>query len=84
MKADKVVKILNKLFKNFDDLTKHHGLEKIKTIGDSYFAAGGLTGNVQIAAKNTIELSKDMVKATRSLNEETDLMDAHSYWYSYR
>ncbi len=75
LNADKVVKILNKLFKKFDDLTKRHGLEKIKTIGDSYFAAGGLTGNVQIAAKNTIELSKDMVKATRSLNDETDHMD---------
>ena len=75
LKADKVVKILNQLFKSFDDLTLKHGLEKIKTIGDSYFAAGGLTGNVQVAAKNTINLSKDMVKATNSLNDDTDFMD---------
>ena len=75
LSAGKVVKVLNKLFKEFDDLTMTHGLEKIKTIGDSYFAAGGLTGNVQTAAKNTIELSKDMIKATQSLNEKTNYMD---------
>ncbi len=29
-------------FRHFDEITKRHGLEKIKTIGDSYMAAGGL------------------------------------------
>jgi class 3 adenylate cyclase len=37
-----VVATLNELFSTFDRLAQHHGLEKIKTIGDAYMAAGGL------------------------------------------
>jgi class 3 adenylate cyclase len=37
-----VVATLNELFSVFDRLAQHHGLEKIKTIGDAYMAAGGL------------------------------------------
>lgn len=40
--ANKLVAILNKIFSRFDELAEKHGLEKIKTIGDSYMAAGGL------------------------------------------
>ena len=34
--------LLNRLFSDFDALAEEHGLEKIKTIGDAYMAAGGL------------------------------------------
>jgi class 3 adenylate cyclase len=37
-----VVNMLNKVFSEFDDLAKKHGLEKIKTIGDAYMVAAGL------------------------------------------
>jgi class 3 adenylate cyclase len=37
-----VVQALNELFSVFDRLAQHHGLEKIKTIGDAYMVAGGL------------------------------------------
>ena len=37
-----VVQVLDDLFSAFDQLTKRHGLEKIKTIGDAYMVAGGL------------------------------------------
>jgi class 3 adenylate cyclase len=37
-----VVATLNELFSVFDRLAQHHGLEKIKTIGDAYMVAGGL------------------------------------------
>ena len=33
---------LDGCFREFDQVIKRHGLEKIKTIGDSYMAAGGL------------------------------------------
>ncbi len=36
------VRLLNDVFSAFDELTERHGLEKIKTIGDAYMAAGGL------------------------------------------
>ena len=40
--APKLVELLNEVFSAFDGLAEHHGLEKIKTIGDSYMAVGGL------------------------------------------
>ncbi len=37
-----VVSLLNKIFSIFDELAQHHGVEKIRTIGDAYFIASGL------------------------------------------
>src|SRR5947199_173490 len=37
-----LVSMLNEVFSRFDLLAEQHGLEKIKTIGDSYMAVGGL------------------------------------------
>jgi class 3 adenylate cyclase len=39
---EQVVGVLDEIFSAFDGLTARHGLEKIKTIGDAYMAAGGL------------------------------------------
>jgi adenylate cyclase len=39
---DELIRELNELFSAFDRLAQHHGLEKIKTIGDAYMVAGGL------------------------------------------
>ncbi len=38
-----MVTLLNEVFSHFDHLAEKHGLEKIKTIGDAYMVAGGLT-----------------------------------------
>lgn len=60
---EQLVKSIDYYFKSFDEITTRHGLEKIKTIGDSYMCACGLpTGNpshatnVILAAKEMIEL----------------------------
>lgn len=37
-----LVTTLDGLFSSFDDIVDEHGLEKIKTVGDSYFAVAGL------------------------------------------
>jgi len=37
-----LIGLLDQYFSAFDDITARHGLEKIKTIGDTYMAAGGL------------------------------------------
>jgi len=42
MDPEKLVELLNEVFSLFDELAEEHGLEKIKTIGDSYMAVGGL------------------------------------------
>jgi adenylate cyclase len=40
---EQVVCFLNEIFSSFDTLVEKRGLEKIKTIGDAYMVAGGLT-----------------------------------------
>jgi len=39
---DRMVAELNRVFGRIDDLADRHGVEKIKTIGDAYFAVGGV------------------------------------------
>ena len=55
--ADTVVGALNSLYSRIDERAKREGIEKIKTIGDSYMAASGLFGN-EPAEKNAIALVK--------------------------
>ena len=40
-----VVSFLNDVFTRFDELAEKHGVDKIKTIGDAYMVAGGLSGD---------------------------------------
>lgn len=42
MTPTEVVNLLNEVFSAFDRLVEKHGVEKIRTIGDSYFVASGL------------------------------------------
>ena len=70
-----LVKILNTIFKKFDDLSNKHNIEKIKTIGDSYFAVGGLNTDKYQAAKNIIELGKDFIKGINEIDKNTNEMD---------
>ena len=67
--------ILNQIFSNFDDLSSKYNIEKIKTIGDSYFAVGGLNGNASLSAKNLVDMSKEMIKTVKKLNKDTDKMN---------
>ena len=42
LSPEALVDMLDDIFSQFDKLTKIHGLEKIKTIGDGYMAAAGI------------------------------------------
>ena len=50
MRAFEIVACLNRLFSDFDRLAEDVGAEKIKTIGDSYMAAGGFDGRAAAGA----------------------------------
>ncbi len=43
MSPEQMVDLLNTVFSWFDSFSEKYGLEKIKTIGDAYMVAGGLT-----------------------------------------
>ncbi|BDC92037.1 adenylate/guanylate cyclase domain-containing protein [Treponema bryantii] len=53
--ADTIVGALNSLYSRIDERAKRDGIEKIKTIGDSYMAAAGLFGN-EPAEKNALAI----------------------------
>ncbi|MEC5387017.1 adenylate/guanylate cyclase domain-containing protein [Uliginosibacterium sp. H3] len=60
MEADQVFAMLNRVFSSFDELAERHGLEKIKTIGDAYMVAGGLSDELPDACCAVAELALDM------------------------
>ncbi|HMG88970.1 MAG TPA: adenylate/guanylate cyclase domain-containing protein [Chryseolinea sp.] len=51
---------INACFKAFDQIITKYGIEKIKTIGDSYMAVGGLNSSSSQSAKTTIMAAMDM------------------------
>lgn len=63
-----LVGMLNEIFTRFDDLAELHGLEKIKTIGDSYMAVGGLPMARDDHATAVAALALDMLAAVGVLS----------------
>ena len=63
-----MVGVLNDLFTRFDHIAEHHGLEKIKTIGDCYMAAAGLPVVVPDHADRAAHMSLDMLVAIQDYN----------------
>lgn len=66
MPAHDVITMLSDLFSMFDDLVAERGLEKIKTIGDAYMAAGGLPEPLVDHAVLMVDLALEMLEATNS------------------
>jgi adenylate cyclase len=62
---------LNRLFSAFDALCAESGMEKIKTIGDSYMAVGGLPGTREDHATAAADMALGMMDALRRINEAT-------------
>jgi class 3 adenylate cyclase len=63
--ADEVVAMLGRLFARFDELVAARGLEKIKTIGDAYMAAGGLPEPMDDHAARVVDLGLAMIEVAR-------------------
>ncbi len=68
--SEALVSLLNDLFSRFDHLTEQHGLEKIKTIGDSYLVVGGLPVPTPDHAEVVAAMALEMVAATADLNRQ--------------
>jgi class 3 adenylate cyclase len=65
-----VITFLNRIFHGFDDLVEHHGLEKIKTIGDAYLVAGGLPEPRRDHLECMVRLALDMQASIKSQSNE--------------
>ncbi len=65
--ADELVGILHAYFTAFDNIVRHYGLEKLKTIGDCYMFAGGLPVRTPSHPVDAVLAAFDMVHATQQL-----------------
>ena len=63
---EQLVKSIGYYFKEFDDITTKYGLEKIKTVGDSYMCACGLPTPNPAHARNVIKAAKEMLELVKN------------------
>jgi class 3 adenylate cyclase len=63
--------LLNTLVSRWDVLAAEAGVEKIKTIGDAYFAAAGVPEPRADHATRTVDLAFAMIRATAELSRTT-------------
>ncbi len=61
LNAHRVVSLIDHLFRCFDELCDQRGVEKIKTIGDSYMAAAGVPVPSNNHAERIADLALDML-----------------------
>lgn len=73
MSASELVNLLNDLFSRFDKLAEQHGAEKIKTIGDAYMVATGLSGSVADHAEKIADLALGMQRAFGEFRQDNNL-----------
>lgn len=71
--ADKLVAELNEIFLGFDKIVGECGLEKLKTIGDSYMAAGGLPTETEDHAVRVIFAALKMQEFIKTRNDTAAL-----------
>jgi adenylate cyclase len=66
--AERLVAELNEIFQVFDTILVKHGVEKIKTIGDSYMVASGLPQVVPDHAIRCVAAALDMLSFMQQRN----------------
>lgn len=66
----RTVALLNELVTEFDHLAAHHGVEKIKTIGDAYMAAGGIPEPINNHTLRVVNLAFDMLAVVEQVAAE--------------
>ena len=65
-----LVTILHELFHRFDRLAEQHGVEKIKTIGDAYMAAGGCPTSSKEHAQRIAHFALELLKIMGTFNKQ--------------
>ncbi|WP_158856477.1 adenylate/guanylate cyclase domain-containing protein [Lunatibacter salilacus] len=74
MEPEKLVRSIDFYFKGFDNIISKYGLEKIKTMGDSYMCASGLPIPSKDHALQMVRAAKEMIDFVEEVkNLENDL-----------
>ena len=76
MNAEELVKEIHHCYSEFDKIIGRHGVEKIKTIGDSYMCAGGLPvpnlTNVADVVNTALEIVQFIEQEKRKKRKKLD------------
>ncbi|XP_077520447.1 guanylate cyclase soluble subunit beta-1-like [Amblyomma americanum] len=62
-----IVRLLNKLYLQFDNLSNIHGVYKVETIGDAYVVVAGVPDFVEDHADRLVAMGLDMITATKTV-----------------
>lgn len=73
LSVERVVRLLDTLFTDYDRITHAYRLEKLKTIGDSYMCAGGLARQGSSHPIDAVMAGYDFVEATRERGRAENL-----------
>lgn len=63
LSVDRVVRLLDQMFTEFDQIVRRYGLEKLKTIGDAYMCAGGLLEEGASHPVDTVMAAFEIIEA---------------------
>jgi len=74
LSATDLVAEVDACFEAFDHIMEKHGIEKIKTIGDAYMAAGGLPVPTADSTKSTVLAAMEMQEFIKSRKIEHDAL----------
>lgn len=70
LSPDQAVTLLNELVSNFDETAELYGVEKLKTIGESYLAVCGLSVPRVDHAKRMVDFAQALLKTIRRFNQK--------------
>jgi len=79
LSAAELVNDINYCFEAFDAIIEKYGIEKIKTIGDAYMAAGGLPVPSDDSVKRTVLAALEMQEFISKRKTEKDAPGKHIY-----
>ncbi len=79
LSASALVKEINNCFKAFDHICEKYDIEKIKTIGDAYMAAGGLPVPEDVSVKHTVLAALEMQDFIVKQHQEKEAKGEHAF-----
>ena len=74
-----LVEDLHACFSEFDRICENYGIEKIKTIGDSFMAAGGLPSPNTTHAQDVVKATLEMIDVVEKVKAEKAKVNQHFF-----
>ncbi|MBE7440226.1 MAG: hypothetical protein HS115_17370 [Spirochaetales bacterium] len=80
MPIEELVEDLDAVFEQFDRICARYGIEKLKTIGDSYMAAGGLTVSNHTHPVDTVLAAMEIMDFAEQVHEIRQAIAGSTFW----